>query len=205
MQTFLNKTIGAKLSWLLLTVGLGFACNQVAFAEDNYINDQANVVSPAMKGKLDKLLSELETKKNLLIEEHIVPTLGNDDPLKIINELSDKLDARNSKAENRALILYVLDNGFVHIYPNKPLATIISKENIASIVQNATKKLQDKNYDEMARIGIAGIYHYYQNSATDKTSDKSSTGKKTLLNMLLVLVLLVVVIGIVKMSNKKSL
>lgn len=198
----MNKSIGL-LSFLLMAVSLSIA--SVALADEQYIFDQPNVVSAPMKDKLEKLLTELDTKKNLLIEEHIIKTIDKNDPHKIIGELAHKLDARGSKAENRALVLYVLDDNFVEIYPNEKLAAIIKTENIASITQNAKNKLQEKNYDEMTRIAIAGIYHYYQKNPTEQSIKKDDSGKSTLFNMLIAVILLVVVVGIIKMKNRQSL
>lgn len=202
MQKMMNKSIGL-LSFLLMAVSLSIA--SVALADEQYIFDQPNVVSAPMKDKLEKLLTELDTKKNLLIEEHIIKTIDKNDPHKIIGELAHKLDARGSKAENRALVLYVLDDNFVEIYPNEKLAAIIKTENIASITQNAKNKLQEKNYDEMTRIAIAGIYHYYQKNPTEQSIKKDDSGKSTLFNMLIAVILLVVVVGIIKMKNRQSL
>ena len=202
MQRIMNKSIGA-LGFLVVTLSLSILSPRLAFADEQYIFDQGNVVTAPMKSKLEKLLTELDIKKNLLIEEHIIKTIDKNDPHKIIGELAHKLDARGSKAENRALVLYVLEDNFVEIYPNEKLAAIIKKENFASITQNAKNELQQKNYDEMTRIAIAGIYHYYQ-SPTEQTVEKNE-GKKTLYNMLFAIILLVVVVGLIKMSNKKSL
>lgn len=204
MQQLMNKRFWSKaLGLLVISMGLCLACNRIAYAEDQFIYDPNSVVSASMKGKLDKLLAELDSKKNLLIEEHILPTLGKDDPLKVVGELAHKLDARGSKAEYRALIVYILDSNFVQIYPNKKLGAIIDTNTLAGVADNAKKQLQEKNYDEMARISIAGIYHFYQQSGVTQEA-KENTSNKSLYNMLIALVVLAVVVGIVKLSSKKS-
>ncbi len=205
MQHMMNNQFWAKALGLLLTLGLSLASAKIAYADEQFIFDPNGVVSASMKVKLDKLLTELDQKKNLLIEEHILPTLGNDDPLKVVGELAQKLDSRGSTAENRALVLYVLDNNFVQIYPNQKLASIIDSAALASVAENAKQQLQQRNYDEMARVSIAGIYHFYQKSGTLQPTESSESNKKAIYNMLFALIVLVVVVGLIKMSTKKSL
>ncbi|HRE33005.1 MAG TPA: TPM domain-containing protein, partial [Candidatus Berkiella sp.] len=165
-QSILTKV----LACLVVIMGLFISPLVVWAQQANYVHDEANVVSTAMKEKLEKLLAELDEKRNLRIEEVILPSLNNQDPSKIVGELAQKLDAHETKAEYRALILYVTDSGYIQIYPNQKLATILEEKSLANIVQTATKQLQEKNYDEMARVGVAGIFHYFQKNP--ETQDK---------------------------------
>jgi hypothetical protein len=201
----MNKQFWTKTLGFLVALGLNLACAHIAYADSEYIFDPNKVVSSSMKGKLDKLLSELDAKKSLLIEEHILPTLGKEDPLKVVGEFAQKLDSRGSKAEYRALVLYVLDNNFVQIYPNKKLASIIEQTAFVSVADNAKKELQQKKYDEMARISVAGIYHFFQKSGVQQATDSGESNKKAIYNMLFALIVLAVVVGLIKMSTKKSL
>lgn len=197
-QTILTKVF----SCLVVMMGLCLSPSIVWAQQANYVHDEANVVSAAMKDKLEKLLAELDEKKNLRIEEVILPSLNNQDPSKVVGELAQKLDAHETKAEYRALILYVTDSGYIQIYPNQKLSAILGEQSIANIVQTATKQLQEKNYDEMARVGIAGIFHYFQKNPQTQDKNAAQGRSKTMINLLLVIVALVVVVGLIKFGRK---
>jgi len=208
MQSIQKVSIWAKtVRLLVIALWIGMVYSSTALAEYNYIKDEANVLSDTIKQRLNKLLISLEEQKNIRIEEVILPTIGSKDPLQVVGELARELDANPTKAENRVLIVYVLDSGFIQIYPNAKLSTILTKENIDNVIQNASTKLQDKNYDEMARIGVAGVYHHYQRkqAASSDGAQNNKQSKKTLFNIFIALALLGVVVVLIKMSSKKKL
>lgn len=209
MQRIQQLSIWIKtVRLLVIAMCIGMFYSNVVFAEYSYIKDEAGVLGDTIKQRLNKLLSSLEEQKNIRIEEVILPTMGTKDPLQVVGDLARQLDANPTNAENRVLIIYVLDNGFIQIYPNTKLSAILTKENIDGIIKNASKPMQDKNYDEMARMGVAGVYHYYQKQQPQGSADKTATAQKSkqpLLNILFVLVLLGVVVAIIKFSNKKPL
>lgn len=193
------------LSLIVMFIGLSIAYAPFAFAESNYVHDEANVLSASMKEKLNQLLSDLEKGKNIRIEEVILPTVGTQDPSTVAGEIVQKLDSKASPAENQAVIIFIIDNGFIQIYPNQKLAAALDEKTIASIIKNASKSMQDKKYDEMARVGVAGVYHYFQKSNAGNGAGKESSSKKPLLNIAFALLVLVVIVGLIKFSNKKSL
>lgn len=203
MQIRLNPImLSQMLGWVLLSISL-LLSPIVANAQTNYVYDNANVLSASMKDKLEKLLTELDEKKNLRIEEVILPSFENKDPDTVIRELAQSLDSHGSKAEYRALVLFVLDNGTVAIYPNDKLATIINDKAKENIIKNAKLKLAAKNYDEMARIGVAGIFHYYQKGGA-QTGDNTAEGStKKYVNLLIMLIGLGAVVGLIMFSRKK--
>jgi len=193
------------LSLMVMFIGLSVAYAPFAFAESNYVHDEANVLSASMKEKLNQLLGDLEKGKNIRIEEVILPTVGTQDPSTVAGEIVQKLDSKASPAENQAVIIFIIDNGFIQIYPNQKLATALDEKTIASITKNASKSMQDKKYDEMARVGVAGVYHYFQKSNGNNGAGKETSSKKPLLNIAFALLVLVVIVGLIKFSNKKSL
>lgn len=204
----MNKLISEwtkVLSLMVIFIGLSVAYTPLAFAESNYIHDEANVISASMKEKLNQLLGDLEKGKNIRIEEVILPTVGTQDPSTVASEIVQKFDSKASPAENQAVIIFIIDNGFIQIYPNQKLAAALDEKTIASIIKNASKSMQDKKYDEMARVGVAGVYHYFQKSNAGNGASKESSSKKPLLNIAFALLVLVVIVGLIKFSNKKSL
>ncbi|MCS5712350.1 TPM domain-containing protein [Candidatus Berkiella aquae] len=198
-QTILTK----MLSCLVVIVGLFISPSIIWAQQANYVHDEANVVSAPMKEKLEKLLTELDEKRNLRIEEVILPSLNNQDPSKVVGELAQKIDAHETKAEYRALILYVTDSGYIQIYPNQKLSAILDEKSLANIVQTATKQLQEKNYDEMARVGVAGVFHYFQKNPETQVKNDAEGRSKTMINLLLIIVALVVVVGLIKFGRKQ--
>lgn len=204
MQLQSNRIrLSQTLSWIFLSLSL-LLSPWIANGQTNYIHDNANVLSSAMKDKLEKLLTELDEKKNLRIEEVILPSFENKDPEAVVRELAQNLDSHTSNAEYRALILFVLDNGTVQIYPNEKLATLINDKAKTNIIQNAKLKLSAKNYDEMARIGIAGIFHYYQKGAAQAGDKSTNDQTKKYVNILIMIIGLVAVVGLILFSRKKS-
>ncbi len=203
MQLQLNRImLSQTFGWIFLSLSLLLA-PWIANAQTNYIYDNANVLSSAMKDKLEKLLTELDEKKNLRIEEVILPSFENKDPEAVVRELAQSLDSHGSKAEYRALVLFVLDNNDIQIYPNDKLAAIIHDKAKENIIKNAKLKLVAKNYDEMARIGVAGIFHYYQKGAAQAGENASDKQTKKYVNLLMILIGLGAVVGIVMFSRKK--
>ncbi|MGE3319793.1 MAG: YgcG family protein [Candidatus Berkiella sp.] len=206
MQSIQQVSVWAKaMRLLVIAMCLGMVYSTAALAEYSYIKDEANVLSDTIKQRLNKLLSSLEEQKNIRIEEVILPTIGSKDPLQVVGDLARQLDANPTNAENRVLIVYVLDSGFIQIYPNAKLATILNQENIDNVIKNASTPMKEKNYDEMARIGVAGVYHHYQkHQPVDKAASEKKT-KKTMFNILIALGLLGVVVALIKLTSKKSL
>ncbi len=194
----LSQTLG----WVFLSISL-LLSPIVANAQTNYVYDNANVLSASMKDKLEKLLVELDEKKNLRIEEVILPSFEDKDPDTVVSELVQNFDSHTSNAEYRALILFVIDNATVQIYPNDKLAALINDKAKENIIQNAKLKLTAKNYDEMARIGIAGIFHYYQKGATQTGNNSSEGSTKKYVNLLIMLIGLGAVVGLIMFSRKK--
>lgn len=204
----MNKLISEStkiFSIIIMFLGLSLAWGPLAYAESVYVHDEANVLSASMKEKLNQLLGDLEKSKNIRIEEVILPTVGTQDPTTVAGEIVQKLDSKASPAENQAVIVFIVDNGFIQIYPNQKLAPALDEKNIAGITKNAAKSMQDKKYDEMARVSVAGVYHYFQKHNAANGAVKDSSSKKPLLNIAFALLVLVVIVGLIKFSNKKSL
>lgn len=193
------------LSLMVMFLGISLAYTPLAFAESNYVHDEANVLSASMKEKLEQLLSDLEKSKNIRIEEVILPTVGTQDPATVASEIVQKLDSKATPAENQAVIIFIIDNGFIQIYPNQKLAPALDEKAIAGITKNASTSMQDKKYDEMARVSVAGVYHHFQKSNATNGAVKDASSKKPLLNIAFALLVLVVIVGLIKFSNKKSL
>ena len=129
-----------------------------------HLQDPANVVSPQIANRLEKLLTDIDTHKGLSINEVILPTTEG----KSLDELSQTyiqhIEQSTPSVNNYVLLLIILEDRSAKLYPSKNIEHAFNDKVSNDILENVIINLNEKRYDEMARIGVAGIYHYYEKS-----------------------------------------
>lgn len=176
---------------ILFTITFFF--NIVAYAQTPHIQDYANILSPKIKKELDVFLNEVESKKKLLIEEIILP-LDQVQPSQ--QELLRLLDKTSSEANQKVLLVINSETSTVHIITTPNLNSIYNDAVKKDITENVLFNLKAKKYDEMARVGVAGIYHYYEKP--------SASSKKTIMNVIFLLLGLVAVVILLRLRPSKT-
>lgn len=153
-------------AWLFLSPTIAMAA---------HFQDYAQIVSPEIASRLEKLLAEIEEKKDLYIEEIILPSREGK-PLDAVEiTYTQRLEQNTSPVDKRVLLLIILDDHFVKLYTSGNLSSIFTENVSNDIIGNVTMRMTEKRYDEMARIGVAGIYHYYEASQPkDQTTVKKN-------------------------------
>lgn len=137
----------------------------------SHLQDYAKVISPEVASRLEKLLGEIESKKGLYIEEVILPNRDGQSLESIESTYIKRLEQTNSTVDKRVLLLIVLDENFAKLYTSENLSKTFNAKSSNDIIANVTMRLSEKHYDEMARVGIAGIYHYFEASQPKQKSN----------------------------------
>ena len=129
-----------------------------------HLHDPANVLSPQISNRLEKLLTDIESHKGLSINEVILPNAEG----KSLDELSrtyiQHFEQSTPAVKNYVLLLIILEGSSAKLYPSKNVAHAFNEKVTNDILENVIINLNEKRYDEMARVGVAGIYHYYEKS-----------------------------------------
>lgn len=186
---------------LLLSLLICFVSTTL-FAESAHFQDNAKVVSADMAAKLESELREIESKDGYHLEVVIIPNYNQRQPDAVITALTAQLAKNAPSADKRALLLIVLENNLAIIRPTPNIAAAYNTENSKDIIDNIKIQMNKKNYDEMARIGLAGMYHYYQTKFAIETKPASNT--KTLLNVGLFIIALIGVVFMIRGMQKKQ-
>lgn len=164
-----------------------------------HFQDYAQAVSPEVSDRLEKLLIDIESKKKLYIEEVILPDTGGKSIESIENTFTQRLQQNTTSVEKRVLLLIILKDRFAKLYTTANLAKIYNDKVVADILANVNERMKERRYDEMARIGVAGIYHYYQEASP------SQSKKKMLTNLIFFGVAIVAALGVATLlSWRKS-
>ncbi len=186
---------------LLLSLLICFVSTTL-FAESAHFQDNAKVVSADMASKLEIELGEIESKDGYHLEVVIIPNFYQRQPDAVITAFTQQLAKNAPSANKRALLLIVLENNLALIRPTTNIAAAYNTENSKDIIDNIKLQINQKNYDEMARIGVAGMFHYYQTKFGTETKSASST--KTLINVALFIIILIGVVFMITRMQKKS-
>lgn len=139
------------------------------FANVPHIQDDPKILSSEMTTKLEDLLTDIETKKQLRIEVVILNSFNDLSEEAVANAFYEQMDKNSPDINQKVLLLLATDRNYANIFPSVNLSSIYTPEITKDIVANVSKKLTEKNYDDAARVGIAGIYHYF-----DKNTEKPS-------------------------------
>ncbi len=166
------------------------------------LQDHANVVSKDMAEKLEKELANIEAKDGLHFEVVILPNFYQRQPEAVLNAYIEQL-AKNAPSTDKSVLLFiVLDNKIAVIRPSASIAAAYDAQVATEVTDNVKKNIDEKNYDEMARIGIAGIYHYFQKQFP--SAQEPSSAWKRFMNLGIILVVLVMVIFLITAMQKKK-
>ncbi len=186
---------------LLLSLLICFVSTTL-FAESVYFQDNAKVVSADMAAKLESELREIESKDGYHLEVVIIPNFYQRQPDAVITAFTAQLAKNAPSVDKRALLLIVLENNLAIIRPTPNIAAAYTADHSKDIIDNIKIQLSKKNYDEMARIGVAGMYHYYQTKFAIENKPASPT--KTLLNIGLFIIVLIGVVFMIRNMQKKQ-
>lgn len=178
-----------------------YICTAMFFAttgicQTAHIEDYAQVLSPEITTRLEKLLDEIEAKKGLYIEEIILFEKGGKSLESIEKTFVERLEQNPTQTDKRVLLLIVMEDKFVKLYASGNLQNIYNQKNSNDIIANVKLRMAERRYDEMARIGVAGIYHYYQESLPKEK-------KNYLYNILFFTIAIIAVLVIGKFLPKK--
>jgi uncharacterized membrane protein YgcG len=180
----------------LLTVWLVIAPT-FAMAMATHLQDYAQVVSPEIAGRIEKLLAEIAEKKGLYIEEIILPSREGKSLNSVETMYTQRLEQDDTAIKKRVLLLIILDDHFAKLYSTENLSSVFSERISNDIVENVKHRLSEKRFDEMARIGVAGIYHYFEAS---QPKEKTNIKK----NLIFFLVAIAAAIGLAYFIPKKN-
>ncbi len=188
----------------LLLIGLLFCfISTTLFAATTFLQDNAHVVSAEMASKLEKELEAIESRDGLHFEVVILPNFYNRDPQAVVDAYTQELAKNSANIDKRVLLLMVLDNKLAIIRPSSNIAAAYNEATVKEIIDNIKKNMDEKKYDEMTRIGIAGIYHYYEKQFPSAKQETSNKWKKYS-NLGVILATLVLVIILITSLQKKK-
>ncbi|MBI2791843.1 MAG: TPM domain-containing protein [Gammaproteobacteria bacterium] len=171
----------------------------------SFLQDNAKVVSPEMAEKLEKELGAIESRDGFHLEVVILPNFYGRQPEAVVNAFNEQLAKNAPNVDKRALLLIVTENGVVELRTTNNINSAFDAKSFKDISDNIKIKLHEKNYDEMARIGIAGVYYYYQKVFPNKPTKAAGSNNKQLFNIALFVILLIVVVFLVRAIPKKPL
>jgi uncharacterized membrane protein YgcG len=174
----------------------------ITYAATLHLQDNAKVVSADMAGKLEKELGIIESTDGLHLEVVILPNFYDRQPEAVVNAFTQQLAKNAPDVPKRALLLIVTSNGVVELRTTDNINSAFDAKNVKDISDNIKIKLNEKNYDEMARIGIAGVYHYYEKQFPNKQKAAKSNSKQ-IFNIALFIIILVGVVFMVRSMPKK--
>lgn len=180
----------------LLTVWLVIAPT-FAMAMATHLQDYAQVVSPEIAGRIEKLLAEIAEKKGLYIEEVILSSREGKSLNSVEKMYTQRLEQDETAIKKRVLLLIILDDHFAKLYATENLASVFTERISNDVVENVKQQMSEKRFDEMARIGVAGIYHYFEAS---QPKEKSNIKK----NLIFFLVAIAAAIGLAYFIPKKN-
>lgn len=186
----------------LVLIGLLCCFVSATVYAGTYLQDNAHVVSEDMAGKLENILTDIQTKDGLHFEVVILPNFYDRQPEAVLNAYIEQLAKNAPNVDKRALLFIVLDNNIAVIRPTSNIASAFDEKSTNEILDNVKKSMSEKNYDEMARIGIAGVYHYYQKQFP--TQKPQETSFKKLTNLGIIVAVLILVIFLVSSRKKKT-
>lgn len=192
-------------SWRSFPILLTLFCfySMPAFAEGPYLQDNAKVVSQEMTGKLEKVMGEIEAKNGLHLEMVILPNFYNREPNAVINAFAQQLNKNATESSKKALILIVINPTEVAIKSTANIAEAFEGNASKDIIENVKTQINAKNYDEMARVGIAGMFHYYQKKFPT-IQEKPKSLLKNYFNAGLMIILAIVIVFVFRMMQKKK-
>lgn len=189
---------------LLLSIIL-FLLSSSSYGASLHLQDNAKVVSPEMTDKLEKELSAMEARDGFHLEVVILPNFYGRQPEAVINAFNEQLAKNAPDVAKRALLLIVTENGVVELRTTSNIQAAFNAKSFKDISDNVKIKLNEKNYDEMARVGMAGVYYYYQKAFPNKPAKGADSNNKQLFNIALFVILLIVVVFLVRAIPKKPL
>lgn len=206
----INRSHGAMKSAvplpIVFLVLIGLLCcfvSATVYAGD-YLQDNAKVVSEEMATNLDKELVNIESRDGLHFEVVILPNFYDRQPEAVLNAYIEQLAKNSPNTDKKVLLLIVLENQIAVIRPSSAIASAYNEQVANEIIDNVKKSMKEKNYDEMARVGIAGVYHYYQKQFPSASAQKPATDSwKKMANIGIILAVLVGVILLINSQRKK--
>ena len=200
----LKSTDPLPFIYLLLIALLYCFISTTLFAQEVYLQDNAHVVSSDMASKLETELGAMESRDGLHFEVVILPNFYNRDPQAVVDVYTQQLAKNSPSTDKRILLLIALDNKLAIIRPSSRVALAFDEAIAKEIADNVKKNIDAKNYDEMARIGIAGVYHYYEKQFPSPKKEATNPLKKFLNFGIIIAVLIAVIFLITSMQKKKT-
>ncbi|MBS0286807.1 MAG: TPM domain-containing protein [Proteobacteria bacterium] len=198
----LKSNVGLPFIYLLL-IGLLFCfISTTLFADGMHLQDNAHVVSKDMADKLENELGAIESRDGLHIEVVVLPNFYERQPDAVLNAYIQQLAKNAPNVDKRVLMLIVLSSKVAVIRPTSNIAQAYNEANAKEIIDNVTKNLNEQKYDEMARIGVAGLYHYYQKEFPPQKAQVSEWKKYG--NLGIIIIALVFVIFLITSRQKKK-
>jgi uncharacterized membrane protein YgcG len=188
---------------LLLVAALCFA-SQTICAAPAYIQDNAKVVSEDMASKLEKELASIEEKDRFHLEVVVIPNFYGRQPAAVVDAFNQQLAKNAPDISKRALLLIEIENGIVVIRPSPDIESAYDANSVKDITANVKLKLNDKNYDEAVRIGVAGMYHFYQKKFPSTAQVAPVNTTKVLFNIILFVIVLIGVVFLIQKMVKKQ-
>lgn len=155
-----------SLMGLLITITLFFT--SINYANAQYLEDQANVIEPNFVQQYNTVLSDLETKQDLLVHVVIVPSFANQDAVDTINKSIDKLTQSTSKASQRILLFISLDTPYASIHPSTNLVSVYPKIVQDEIASKIKSNIANKQYSQMLKDSLGSVVQYYDQSKPKK-------------------------------------
>ncbi len=172
-------------AFLILTFFSSFTLQALTL----YIDDNANVISKDTDMKLSQLLADTEKEENFHVQAIVLPTFYGKAQDKVISAYYQNMIV-NSKVDRAALLIIVLDKEFVQIVTTPNIVRVFNVTVVKDIVANVKKQMLEKNYDEMLRVGVAGILHYYKEKAAKSTHNSSLNILRNMGGLLVIAVLI---------------
>ncbi|MFI4938256.1 MAG: TPM domain-containing protein [Candidatus Berkiellales bacterium] len=166
------------------------------FAANTHLQDIAGVISSDMSMKLETLAAGIEKKNKLYIEEVILADFAGKSPDLVINSYIDKLKLTSPTIPNKALLIIVVGEDYAHLFVSPSLNSIYTDKVKQDIVENVKLQIRQNNYDEMARVGIAGVYHFYET--------KPKGAKHPIMNIILIVVALIILAALFTLKRQKA-
>lgn len=160
MKNLIKLNFHSFIGYWLIGISLFF--NSQVWATSEHLQDEAKVVNTVLKEKLEQLAHQLETKNGLYLKQIILSRFRGD-PTAHINSLIVHLNQETTHA-SQILIVIELESHFSQIYVSENLRAIFTPQVLKDINANIIKQMNEKDYDQMARIAFAGIYHYYNHT-----------------------------------------
>lgn len=178
------------IAWLMMAPTFAIAITP-------HLQDYAQVVSPEIANRIEKLLAEIAEKKGLYIEEVILPSREGKSLNSVETMYIQRLEHDETSINKRVLLLIILDDHFVKLYATENLSSIFNEKTSSDVIENVKQRMSEKRFDEMARVGVAGIYHYYEASQPKKPTNIKR-------NLIFFLVAIAAAIGLAYFMPKKN-